>query len=71
MKAPESCHWKPRAGSPRGPDRRRESQIKNVEPRVATILAPLDPVERLSGTVVVWKRKHLRVIEKRAAEASA
>ena len=40
--------------------------------RAGTILSPLDAVEQLveSGSVVVWKRKHLRVIEKRA-EGSA
>ena len=47
------------------------AQVNDIEPRVATILAPVDPVERLAetGTVVVWKRKHLRVIEKRATSA--
>jgi hypothetical protein len=33
------------------------------EPRVATILAPLDPVDRLEEQ---WRRKHLRMVEKRA-----
>jgi hypothetical protein len=47
------------------------SQIKDGEPRVATMLAPLDLVQRLAegGAVYVWKRKHLRVIEKRAQSA--
>ena len=32
------------------------------------ILAPLDPVDRLaeSGSVYVWRRKHLRVVETRS-----
>jgi hypothetical protein len=42
------------------------SELK--EARVSTILAPLDQVDRLAeaGSVYVRKRKHLRVIEKRA-----
>ena len=42
------------------------SQVNAKEPRVATILAPLDPVDRLAkqGSVLVRRRRHLCMVEK-------
>ena len=47
------------------------AHVKDVEPRPTTILAAVDPVERLAeqASVLVWRRRHLRVIEKRAESA--